>query len=181
VFHNDEAQIQHIVDNKLLNKAGGLYKTGLIVANCRVVMEVGKRLAELEKKAKAKAEQKKDTKLNKRSYETPKACADWVLVGRPVDEMGHPRLNKKDSLAVVKCLLPRVDNTGKLKLKDFNSMKKCVMWLEEIARGMTWDEHMAVASLEIGEQWEAEGIILGEDLRLNAPPIFSLGGVNGVF
>ena len=26
VFRDDEAQIQHIVDNKLLNKAGGLYK-----------------------------------------------------------------------------------------------------------------------------------------------------------
>ena len=41
VFHDEEARIQHIVDNKLLNKAGGLYKTGLIVANCRVVVEVG--------------------------------------------------------------------------------------------------------------------------------------------
>jgi hypothetical protein len=60
-------------------------------------------------------------------------------------------------------------------------MKKCVVWLAEIARGMTWDEHMAAALLEIGEQWEAKGIILGEDLRLDVPPIFSLGGVNWVF
>ena len=81
VFCNDEAQIQHIVDNKLLNKAGGLYKTGLIVANCRVVVEAGKRLAELEKKAKAKVERKKDTESNKRSYEACKAHADWVLAG----------------------------------------------------------------------------------------------------
>ncbi len=36
-----------------------MYKTGLIVANCRVVVEVGKRMAELEKKAKEKVEQKK--------------------------------------------------------------------------------------------------------------------------
>jgi hypothetical protein len=68
VFCDDEAQIQHIVDNKLLNKAGGLYKTGLIVANCRVVAEAGKRLAELEKKAKAKVERKKDTESNKRGF-----------------------------------------------------------------------------------------------------------------
>jgi len=27
------------------------------------------------------------------------------------------------------------------------------------------------------EQWEAEGEILGEDLRLDAPPIFALGGI----
>jgi hypothetical protein len=68
-------------------------------------------------------------------------------------------LDRKDSLVVVKFLLPRVDITGKLKLKDFNLMKKCVVWLAEIARGMTWDEHMT------GEQWEVEGKILGEDLR----------------
>jgi len=97
--------------------------------------------------------------------------------GRPVDEMGNLRLNRKDSLAVVKFLLLRVDITGTLKLKDFNSMKKCIVWLAEIARGMTWDEHMAEASLEMGEQWEAEGRILGEDWRLDAAPIFSLGGV----
>ena len=66
---------------------------------------------------------------------------------------------------------------GKLKLKDFNSMKKCIVWLAEIARGMTWDKHMAAALQEIGEQWEAEGKILGEDWRLDAAPIFSLGGV----
>jgi len=46
VFRDEETRIQHIVDNKLLNKAGGLYKTGLIVANCRVVVEAGKRMAE---------------------------------------------------------------------------------------------------------------------------------------
>ncbi len=63
VFHNNEAQIQHIVDNKFLNKAGGLYKTELIVANCRVVVEAGKRLAELEKKAKAKVEREKGHRI----------------------------------------------------------------------------------------------------------------------
>jgi hypothetical protein len=58
VFCNEEAQIQHIIDNKLLNKAGGLYKTGLIIANCRVVVEAGKRMAELKKNAKEKVKQK---------------------------------------------------------------------------------------------------------------------------
>ena len=136
------------------------------------------RMSELEKKAKAKTKkQKKNTELNKRSCDARKAHADWVLAGRPVDEIGHPRLNKKDSLAVVKFLLPKVDITGKLKLKDFNSMKKCILWLGEIARGMTWEEHMAVAALDIREQWETEGEILGEDLMLDAPKIFALGGI----
>jgi len=70
-----------------------VYKTGLIVANCRVVVEVGKRMTELEKKAKAKTDQKKNTKSNNWSCDTRKAHADWVLSGRPVDEIGHPRLN----------------------------------------------------------------------------------------
>jgi len=86
-------------------------------------------------------------------------------------------LNKKDSLAVVKFLLPRVDITGKLRLKDYNLMKKCIVWLGEIAWGMTWDEHKAAAALDIQEQWETEGEILGEDLMLDAPPIFALGGI----
>ena len=51
------------------------------------------------------------------------------------------------------------------------------MWLAEIAQGMTWDEHMAVAVLEIREQWKAKGESLGEDLRLDVPPIFALKGV----
>ena len=179
VFCDEEAQIQHIIDNKLLNKARGLYKTGLIVANCRVVVEAGKRMAELEMKVRTKDERKKHTELNKRSCEARKAHADWVLAGSPVDKIGHLWLNKKDSLALLKFLLPRVDITGKLKLKDFNLMKKCVVWLGlgEIARGMTWDKHMVAAAKEIEDQWKAKGEILGEDLRLDQLPIFALGGV----
>ncbi len=138
-----------------------MYNTGLIVANCKFVVEVGKRMAELEKKVKAKMEQKKNTKLNKRSCDARKAHADWVLVGRLVDKIGHPQLNKKDSLAVVKFLLPRVDIIENLTLKDFISMKKCIVWLGEIVRGMTWDNHMVAAALGIQEQWEAEGETLG--------------------
>jgi len=35
---------------------------------------------------------------------------------------------------------------------------------------------MAAAALDIREQWEAEGEILGEDFMLDAPPMFALGG-----
>ncbi len=123
-----------------------MYKTGLIVANCRVVVEAGKRMAELEKNAKEKVEQKKQLKSNKQSCEARKAHADWVLAGSLVDTFGHPRLNKKDSLALVKFLLPKVDILGELKLKDFNLMKECNVWLGEIGRGMTWDKHMVAAT-----------------------------------
>ncbi len=39
---DEEAQIEHILRNKLINKPGGLYRTGLIVANCCIVMESSK-------------------------------------------------------------------------------------------------------------------------------------------
>ena len=71
-----------------------MYKTGLIVANCRVVVEAGKRMTELEKKAKAKMEQNKNTKSNNWSCDARSAHTDWILSGRPVNEIGHPRLNK---------------------------------------------------------------------------------------
>ena len=44
IMADEEVQIEHLVTNKLINKAGGLFKTGLIVANdARVVLEGAKR------------------------------------------------------------------------------------------------------------------------------------------
>ena len=172
VFVDDEEKIKHIVENRLINKAGGLYKTGLIVANCRVVVEAAKRIAELDKRARLVVELKKGTDAVKLSYEARKAHRDWVSAGKPVDDEGSPRLNKKDSYAIVKFLLPIVDITGALKLKDYNSMKKCVAWLGGIARGMNWDEHMVAAGLEIRDQWEAEGLIDGEKISYDTPSLF---------
>ncbi len=52
----------------MINKAGGLYKTGLVVANCRVVvMEAARWVATLEKKEKVAAVIKKATKSMKRN------------------------------------------------------------------------------------------------------------------
>jgi hypothetical protein len=67
VFINDKARINHIIDNHLINKAGGLYKTGLIVANCRIVVEAAKWVATLKRRAKAAAVIKKGTKAMKRN------------------------------------------------------------------------------------------------------------------
>ncbi len=39
VFEDNEEKIQYLVDNCLINKAEGLYKTGTIIANCMVVLE----------------------------------------------------------------------------------------------------------------------------------------------
>jgi hypothetical protein len=65
IFVNEEARINHIVDICLINKVGGLYKNGVIVANCRVVVEAAKLVATLERRAKAAAVMKKAAKAMK--------------------------------------------------------------------------------------------------------------------
>ncbi len=39
VFEDNKEKIQYLVENRLINKAGGLYKTGKIVENCSVVLK----------------------------------------------------------------------------------------------------------------------------------------------
>jgi hypothetical protein len=65
MFINDKASINHIIYNRLFNKASGLYKTGLTVANCRVVVEAAKRAAMLERRAKVAAVMNKASKVMK--------------------------------------------------------------------------------------------------------------------
>jgi hypothetical protein len=72
VYVNDEAKINHIIHNCLINKAGGLYQTGLIVANHRVVVEVAKWVATFEKRVKAVAVTKKATISMKHNCEAQK-------------------------------------------------------------------------------------------------------------
>ncbi len=75
------------------------------------------RVAILERRAKAATVMKKATKAMKGNCEARKAHADWVAAGRLVDEDGNPCLTKKDSHAIVKFLLTRLDIKGELKLK----------------------------------------------------------------
>ena len=51
ILEGNEAKIEHIINNKLISTAWGLYKTGLIVANAQVVLEAAKQVAILETKA----------------------------------------------------------------------------------------------------------------------------------
>jgi hypothetical protein len=36
---DNEAQVEHIIQNKLFTSAGGLYMAGIIIANCDVVID----------------------------------------------------------------------------------------------------------------------------------------------
>ena len=60
-------------------------------------------------------------------------------------------------------------------MKDFNSTKACAKWLEEVKRGMTWDEHIHAAAEEkmatYKEMWRADN----ENPEVRAAPLFELG------
>ncbi len=66
----------------------------------------------------------------------------WVKSVRPVTPQGYPKMNLKNAKSIIKVLLPIIDIKGELKMKDFSTVGVCLKWLGEIARGMTWDEHM---------------------------------------
>ena len=149
MFEDNEARIQYLVDNRCMNKACGLFKTGLIVVNCHVVNECNRGVAGVDqKKMEAAATKKVDQSVDalnkaKRVYE------EWVRTGRKVDVNGCPDLDRPSSYDVVRFLLPKIEIKGELHLKDFGMMKKCNVWLGGIGRGMTWAEHMEAAVAEL--------------------------------
>jgi hypothetical protein len=65
----------------LINKVGGLYKTGTIVANCSVVLEGGRQVAELERKTKEAVALKDVDQLVDLSNNAKNAHRDWVTRG----------------------------------------------------------------------------------------------------
>ena len=93
----------------------------------------------------------------KRVYE------EWARTGWKVDANGCTDLDRPSSYDVVKFLLPKIDINGELRLKDFETIKKCNAWLGGIKRGMTWDKHMEAAVAELRAKLGA--------------PLFALEGV----
>ena len=143
------AQVEHIIKNNLMTSAGGLYKAGVVIANCDVIINASKRAAIEAEQLKERAAQKKIEKHELLQSEGKMAFATWVGNGRKVNGSdGYPILNKKDAFAIVRVLLPRIDVKRELKMGQFKAAKDCIKWLGEIGRGTTWDEEM--------EAWERE-------------------------
>ena len=145
---DQEAQVEHIVKNKLITSAGGLYKAGVVIANCDVVIDASKRAAIEAEQLKQRAAQKKIDKQESLQSEGKMAFVTWVGNGRKVNDNGYPVLNKKDATAIVRVLLPRIDVKKELKMGQFKTVWDCIKWLGEIGRGLNWDEEM--------EAWERE-------------------------
>ena len=82
-------------------------------------------------------------------------------------------MNLKNAKSIIKVLLPIIDIKGELKMKDFGTVGVCLKWLGEIARGMTWDEHMKEYMNKLWEERACDGL----NLDVTAPSLFQLGGV----
>jgi hypothetical protein len=157
---NEEAAINLLIKNKGMNKAGSLYKAGVIMANSRVVLEAARRSALLTEKEKENAAQKREDKERQSLSDAVSAFRNWVNQGGKTLEDGSPVLQRKDAVAIVRVLLPRIDVKGERKIKEFSTAKACMKWLGEIGRGTTWDEEMRGIESEV----EANGLEAGGSL-----------------
>ena len=137
---NEEEAIQALMKNGGVNKAGSLFRVGISVVNCRVVLETLRRTKEQQEKEKEEKERARkvaeDGKLNSGLEAFGKWCGD----GSKVDDHNHPIMSMMSALAIVKVLMPKVAPT--LKLSDYTTLKTCTKWLGELAGGTTWVDEM---------------------------------------
>ena len=120
----DEAAVQSIIDNKAINRPGGLFKLGIFVANCGVVMEAANRIESTGNLEKIEKVQKKKDSAAKDSDDAVLRFRIWVGAGMKVDtNTGNPKLGKEASVTIVKVLLPGI-NPG-ANGKDSKKMVAC--------------------------------------------------------
>ena len=101
---------------------------------------------------KAKAVQKKKEREETVQMDAMAAFERWVASGRKANVDGQPELNKKDALAIIRVLLPRLDIKKELRMSNFKTVKDCNKWLGEIRMGTTWDTEMeALLDQECGD------------------------------
>ena len=125
------------------NKAGSLFRVGISVANCPVVLETLRRTKEQAEKVKEQKEKSRQVTEDGKVKAALEAFGKWCGDGMKLDGESHPVMTRTCALAIVKVLMPAVALT--LKVCDFTTLKKCAKWLGEIAGGTTWvDEMMAI-------------------------------------
>ena len=122
------------------NKAGSLFRVGISVANCRVVLETLWRTKEQAEKLKEQKEKSwqvvEDGKVKAALEEFGKWCGN----GMKVDGESHPVMTRMCAVKIVKVLMPTVAPT--MKVSDFTTLKSCTKWLGELAGGTTWVNEM---------------------------------------
>jgi hypothetical protein len=121
-------------------------------ANCRVVMEISKQVVREAGKQIEAAAAKKVAGNKTMEDEGVLAYQDWVESRRLKTDEGWPKMNlKRTPKSIIKVLLPIIDIKGLLKMKNFDRVGVCLKWLGQIARGMTWDQHMKEYMMRVWE------------------------------
>jgi hypothetical protein len=146
----EEDLIKEIVGKKIISSAGGLYKAGIVIANCRAVTQAARRSQALSLEAIGENLEKRKAKERLDRSNARAAFRKWVDQGRKETEDREPDIkSKKDAIAIIRVLLPKLSAVGpKLTLTSFKTLKDCVHWLGNIRRGTTWDEELEVMLFE---------------------------------
>ena len=138
-----------------MTSAGGLYKSGIMITNCNVLLNPSKLLGAETDRLKGEITQKEKQKQEIVEAEANIVFAEWVGNGRKSNTDGCPILNRKDAYAIIRVHLPWLD--VKKQLGQFKNAKDCVKWLGEIGQGTTWDEEMSAWVREYKES-NVEGV-----------------------
>ena len=146
----EEDLIEEIVGKKIISSAGGLYKAGVVIANCRAVTQAARRSQALSLEAIGENLEKRKAKERLDRSNARAAFRKWVDQGRKETEDRDPDIkSKKDAIAIIRVLLPKLSAGGpKVTLTSFKTLKDCVHWLGNIRRGTTWHEELEAMLVE---------------------------------
>ena len=140
---DEEGAIEALMKNGGANKAGSLFRVGISVVNCRVVLETLRRTKEQAEKVKEQKEKSQQVVEDGKVKAALEAFGKWCGNGMKLDGESHTVMTRTCAVAIVKVLMPAVAPT--LKVSDFTTLKSCTKWLGELAGGTTWvDEMMAI-------------------------------------
>jgi hypothetical protein len=137
---DEEAAIEALMKKGGANKAGSLFRVGISVANCRVVLETLRRTKEQAEKVKEQKEKSRQVAEDGKVKAALEAFGKWCGNGMKLDGESHPVMTRTCAVAIVKVLMPAVAPT--LKVSDFTTLKSCTKWLGELGGGTTWVDEM---------------------------------------
>ena len=109
------------------NKAGSLFRVGISVVNCHVVLEMLWRTKEQADKVKEQKEKPWQVAEDGKVKAALEAFKKWCGNGMKLDGESHPVMTRTCAVAIVKVLMPTVAPT--LKVSDFTTLKSCTKWL----------------------------------------------------
>ena len=133
--------IQEIIKRKAMNKSGKLFKLGIHIANCKVVLEASKRMRAMEEDAKKERDISNEYREGKAEKCAVIAFENWKKSANKYDKNGLPKMPADDYKHILKAILPKIapdEGTS----QHTKSGKKALERLLQIAGGTTWEVEM---------------------------------------